>query len=54
MTLSIPFNTINPPFLKKLSEEKLKKRVIERIKAMRYDENGYIFIFDYTGDFLTA
>ncbi len=49
---SVQYN--KPPFLKKLSEEKLKKRVIERIKAMRYDENGYIFIFDYTGNFLTA
>ncbi len=38
--------------IKGISLETRKKIALNRIEAMKYDENEYIFIIDYKGDFL--
>ena len=40
------------PVLKDVSEELLKKSILKRIESMKYDMDGYIFIFDYKGNIL--
>lgn len=40
------FNKINS------DEINIKNHILTKIESMRYDKNGYIFIIDYTGNFL--
>lgn len=35
-----------------LNEQELKNHIIEVIKSLRYNENGYIFVLNYKGNFL--
>ena len=41
-----------PDFFKHFTEKQIQKIVLEKIAAMNYNEEGYVFIVDYEGNYL--
>jgi signal transduction histidine kinase len=41
------------PLYSNLNEEDKKRNILQKIESMKYDKDGYIFIIDYNGNYLS-